>query len=79
MSDIKFYFQGEQGAFSEEAGLKFFGYNSKGIPVKEFEDVVENVVKTKGRLEFCQLKIQQSVVSIQIMIYYLIRMFFIIW
>lgn len=61
MSDIKFYFQGEQGAFSEEAGLKFFGYNSKGIPVKEFEDVVENVVKNKR--SFGILPIENSTIG----------------
>lgn len=42
-----FYFQGEHGAFSEEAGMKYFGNRSKGIPCKEFEDVVKNVVKNK--------------------------------
>ncbi len=44
----KFYFQGEHGAFSEEAGLKFFGKKAFGIPVKDFEDVVISVLKERN-------------------------------
>ncbi len=48
MSIKKFFFQGEHGAFSEEAGLKYFGFESRGIPCKEFEEVVKNVIKEKS-------------------------------
>lgn len=48
MSKINFYFQGERGAFSEEAGFKFFGNNSSGIPCENFEDVVKSVLKKKN-------------------------------
>jgi prephenate dehydratase len=48
MRKINFYFQGEHGAFSEEAGLKFFENKAQGIPVKEFEDVIKNLLKTNN-------------------------------
>lgn len=48
MKKIKFYFQGEEGAFSEEAGLKFFGTKAEGIPSQKFEDVVKNILKDKN-------------------------------
>jgi prephenate dehydratase len=48
MRKINFYFQGEHGAFSEEAGLKFFENKAQGVPVKEFEDVIKNLLKTNN-------------------------------
>jgi len=48
MKKIKFYFQGERGAFSEEAGFKFFGSASEGFPVANFVDVVKNVLRNKN-------------------------------
>lgn len=47
MKKISFYFQGENGAFSEEAGLRFFGENAKAIPSQNFEDVLKSVLKDK--------------------------------
>ena len=48
MSKIKFYFQGEKGAFSEEAGFNYFGTSAEGIPTENFVDVVRNVVRNKN-------------------------------
>ncbi|MGB9664802.1 MAG: prephenate dehydratase [Ignavibacteria bacterium] len=47
MRKIKFYFQGENGAFSEEAGFEFFHSDADGVPSKNFEDVIKNVLKDK--------------------------------
>lgn len=57
----KFYFQGDHGAFSEEAGLKFFGFNWRGIPCKDFEDVVINLLKDKT--SFGILPIENSTIG----------------
>lgn len=46
MAIIKIAYQGEKGAYSEEAGLKFFkNKNLKFIPCKKFEEVVKEVEK----------------------------------
>jgi prephenate dehydratase len=36
---VKFAFQGERGAFSEDAGRLFFGIDSAPTPTREFEDL----------------------------------------
>lgn len=61
MSELKFYFQGDHGAFSEEAGFQFFGNKAKGIPTKEFEDVVKNILKQKT--SFGILPIENSTIG----------------
>ena len=50
-------FQGEYGAFSEQAAVNYFGKNSKFIPNENFRDVFEIVKKEKWILELFQLKI----------------------
>ncbi len=61
MKEIKFYFQGEHGAFSEEAGLNFFGANAKGIPLPKFEDVFKFV--QKDRDSFGVVPIENSTIG----------------
>src|SRR5688500_6552346 len=34
-----FAFQGERGAFSEDAGRRFFGQSATALPTREFEDL----------------------------------------
>jgi prephenate dehydratase len=48
MKKIRFNFQGENGAFSEEAGFRFFGENALAIPLPNFEDVVKSTLKDKN-------------------------------
>ncbi len=57
----KIYFQGEHGSFSEEAALKFFKFNCRGIPCKDFEDVVRNLSKHKA--SFGILPIENSTIG----------------
>jgi len=47
MKKIKVGFQGEIGAYSEEAALKFFGKNIETIPCKTFDDVFKAIEKRK--------------------------------
>lgn len=42
------YFQGDHGAFSEEAGLRYFNFNVNPVPCKEFEDVVRKTISDKN-------------------------------
>ncbi len=61
MKETKFYFQGEHGAFSEEAGINFFGTSVKSIPLPKFEDVFKFVQKDKN--SFGVIPIENSTIG----------------
>lgn len=44
----RLYFQGDHGAFSEEAGLRYFNFDVNPVPCKEFEDVVRKTISDKN-------------------------------
>lgn len=48
MRKLDLYFQGDHGAFSEEAGLRYFNFNVNPVPCKEFEDVVKKTINDKN-------------------------------
>lgn len=54
----KVAFQGERGAYSEEAALKFFRNKTKTIPYKYFSDVFKAV--EKGETDFGVIPIENS-------------------
>ncbi len=51
-------FQGERGAFSEQAGLVFFGDKMKPVPLWTFEEVFKSV--KKGNVDFGVIPIENS-------------------
>ncbi len=51
-------FQGERGAFSEQAGLAFFGDKMKPVPLWTFEEVFKSV--KKGNVDFGVIPIENS-------------------
>lgn len=55
---IKVAFQGEKGAYSEEAAFKFFNNNIETIPVKTFAEVLK--LTEKGKVDFGILPIENS-------------------
>jgi chorismate mutase / prephenate dehydratase len=58
-SRIKVGFQGEIGAYSEEAALEFFGKNIKVIPYETFNDVFKMV--EKGKINYGIIPIENSI------------------
>ncbi len=48
MIKTNLYFQGDHGAFSEEAGLRYFNFDVNPVPCKEFEDVVRKTIGDKN-------------------------------
>lgn len=48
MIKTNLYFQGDHGAFSEEAGLRYFNFNVNPVPCKEFEGVVRKTIGDKN-------------------------------
>lgn len=55
---IKVGFQGERGAFSEQAGYEFFGRKMVPIPFHSFEDVFKSV--KRGDVDFGVIPIENS-------------------
>lgn len=51
-------FQGERGAFSEQAGLAFFGSKMKPLPLRSFEEVFKSV--GRGSTDFGVIPIENS-------------------
>ncbi len=51
-------FQGEPGAYSEEAAIRFFGPSTKGIPCESFDEVFEAV--EQGRTPFALVPVENS-------------------
>ena len=51
-------FQGERGAYSEEAIRQFFGSEAEPLPCRRFKDIFTAV--EDGRAEFCMLPVQNS-------------------
>lgn len=51
-------FQGERGAFSEEAAIKLLGSDIELLPCQSFEDIFEAV--EQGRSQFCIAPIENS-------------------
>ena len=48
MKTLKISFQGEYGAFSEQAAVAYFGSACKPVPRENFRDVFEDVEQTKS-------------------------------
>ncbi len=59
MKKLKIAFQGEYGAFSEQAAIAYFGKNCIPIPKEKFKDVFEDV--TRKRTAFGIIPIENSV------------------
>ncbi len=59
MKKLKIAFQGEYGAFSEQAAFAYFGKNCIPIPTVNFRDVFENV--SQKRTDFGIIPIENSV------------------
>jgi len=55
---LKVAFQGERGAFSEQAGYAFFGDKMSAVPLPTFEDVFKYV--KNGRVDFGIIPIENS-------------------
>ena len=51
-------FQGERGAYSEEAIRQFFGSEAEPLPCRRFKDIFTAV--ENGQAEFCMLPVQNS-------------------
>ena len=51
-------FQGERGAYSEEAIRQFFGSETEPLPCRRFKDIFTAV--EDGQAEFCMLPVQNS-------------------
>jgi len=59
MKKLKIAFQGEYGAFSEQAAIAYFGKNCIPVPRENFKDVFEDVVQQ--RTAFGIIPIENSV------------------
>lgn len=59
MKKLKIAFQGEYGAFSEQAAIAYFGKNCTPIPKENFKDVFEDVVHKRS--DFGIIPIENSV------------------
>ncbi len=55
---IKVAFQGERGAFSEQAGLAFFGGKMISVPLYSFEEVFKSI--KKGEVDYGVIPIENS-------------------
>jgi len=51
-------FQGEPGAYSEEAAIRFFGKSTKGLPYPSLDDVFEAV--ERGEAPFAMVPVENS-------------------
>jgi chorismate mutase/prephenate dehydratase len=51
-------YQGEPGAYSEEAAIRFFGKSTKGMPYESFDEVFEAV--ERGNAPFAMVPVENS-------------------
>ncbi len=58
MAQIIFAFQGEYGAYSEEAGMKYFKGNAKSYPCHGFEDVF--IAVKRGKVNYGVIPIENT-------------------